>query len=206
MITVYGRGRGFRVVWLLEELGVTYRLRDVDMLAGVENDAEFLRVNPAGFIPALVDGDVTMVESVAIMEYLLARHGPTSLAPQPASPTFPAYLQFLHLGEAGMAASLYWVLNARRLPTEAERMNPTARHALRQYANRLGIVRRRLGEVPYLAGDAFTVADISVAYALDMAEFYAEIVPGDVEGAYMGRLRERPAYRRATRICEEVAA
>ncbi len=76
MITVFGEGRGFRVVWLLEEMGLPYRLRPVDLLAGVENDPEFLAINPAGFIPAIIDGDVTMVESIAIMEYLIARYGP----------------------------------------------------------------------------------------------------------------------------------
>jgi len=50
------------------------KLRPVDLLAGVKNDAEFLAINPAGFIPAIQDGDITMVESVAIMEYLIARY------------------------------------------------------------------------------------------------------------------------------------
>jgi len=72
MLTVYGEGRGFRVVWLLEELGLAYRLRPVDLLA-VENDRDFLAINPAGFIPALQDGETIMVESIAILEYLLAR-------------------------------------------------------------------------------------------------------------------------------------
>src|SRR5262245_49537657 len=94
MITVYGEGRGCRVVWLLEEMGLPYRLRRVDLLAGVESDPEYLAVNPAGFIPALQDGDATLVESIAIMEYLIARYGPTSLAPAPHDPNFPAYLQF----------------------------------------------------------------------------------------------------------------
>jgi hypothetical protein len=58
MITVFGEGRGFRVVWLLEEMGLPYRLRPVDLLVGVEHDAEFLAINPAGFIPAIQDGDV----------------------------------------------------------------------------------------------------------------------------------------------------
>jgi glutathione S-transferase len=102
MITVFGEGRGFRVVWLLEEMGIPYRLRPVDLLAGVEKDAEFLAVNPAGFIPAIQDGNVTMVESIAIMEYLMGRYGPTQLAPDPRDPAFPAYQQFLHLGEAGL--------------------------------------------------------------------------------------------------------
>ena len=70
MLTVYGEGRGFRIVWLLEELGVAYRLRPVDLLT-VGNDPDFLAINPAGFIPALQDGETTMVESIAILEYLL---------------------------------------------------------------------------------------------------------------------------------------
>ena len=119
MITVFGEGRGFRVVWLLEEMGLPYRLRRVDLLAGVENDPEFLAINPAGFIPAILDGDVTMVESIAIMEYLMARYGPTPLAPSPHDPTFPAYQQFLHLGEAGLAASTYYVLNTRHRAPES---------------------------------------------------------------------------------------
>jgi glutathione S-transferase len=102
MLTVYGEGRGFRVVWLLEELGLAYRLRPVDLLA-VENDRDFLAINPAGFIPALQDGETIMVESIAILEYLLARHGSGSLAVAPDDPAFASYLQFLHLGEAGLA-------------------------------------------------------------------------------------------------------
>src|SRR4029077_18041210 len=98
MITVFGEGRGFRVVWLLEEMGLPYKLRRVDLVAGVENEAEFLAINPAGFIPAIQDGDATIAESIAIMEYLLARHGPTPLAPASADATFPTYQQFLHLG------------------------------------------------------------------------------------------------------------
>ena len=74
MITVYGEGRGFRVIWLLEEMRLPYRLRPVDLLAGAENDPEFLAINPAGFIPALQDGEVVMVKSIAIMEYLMARY------------------------------------------------------------------------------------------------------------------------------------
>ena len=92
MITVFGEGRGFRVVWLLEEMGLPYRLRPVDMLAGGENDPEFLAINPSGFIPAIQDGDATLVESIAIMEYLRARYGPTPLAPRPReTPTTHAW-------------------------------------------------------------------------------------------------------------------
>ncbi|WP_201785987.1 glutathione S-transferase N-terminal domain-containing protein [Novosphingobium barchaimii] len=60
MLTVYGEGRGFRVVWLLEELGLAYRLHPVDLMAA-EPDPDFLTVSPAGFIPALQDGATIMV-------------------------------------------------------------------------------------------------------------------------------------------------
>jgi glutathione S-transferase len=166
MITVFGEGRGFRVVWLLEEMGLAYRLRPVDLLAGVENDPEFLAVNPAGFIPAIQDGEVTMVESIAIMEYLMARYGPTPLAPEPHDPAFPAYQQFLHLGEAGLAASIYFVVGARNIAPEAERQNWSAGQAQRVFDSRLELVTRQLARSPYLAGETFTAADISVTYAL----------------------------------------
>ena len=201
MITVFGEGRGFRVVWLLEEMGLPYRLRPVDLLAGVENDPEFLAINPAGFIPALQDGEAVMVESIAIMQYLLARHGPTPLAPDPHDPAFPAYLQFLHLGEAGLAASIYFVSGARYMAPESERDNWSARQALNVFETRLSLVSRQLEHTPYLAGDAFTAADISVGYALEMARKNAGIIFGDVEQAYMMRLRERGGYQRALAAC-----
>jgi glutathione S-transferase/3-isopropylmalate dehydratase len=201
MITVYGEGRGFRVVWLLEEMGLPYRLRDVDLLANLENDTEFLDINPAGFIPALRDGDVTMVESIAIMEYLLGRYGPTPLAPGAQDAAFPAYQQFLHLGEAGLAASIYFVSGARHIAPESERDNWSARQAMNVFATRLTLVTRQLQRAPYLAGDHFTAADISVGYALEMARKNAGVAFGEAEQAYMTRLRERGGYQRALAAC-----
>jgi glutathione S-transferase len=206
MITVFGEGRGFRVVWLLEEMGLAYRLRPVDLLAGVEKDAEFLAINPAGFIPAIQDGDVTMVESIAIMEYLMARYGPTPLAPDPHDPAFPAYQQFLHLGEAGLAASIYFVVGARNFAPEAERHNWTAGQALEAFETRLGLVTRQLARSSYLAGEAFTAADISVTYALQLARRSGGVVLGEVERAYMARTCGREAYKRAMETCQSTRA
>ncbi len=201
MITVYGEGRGFRVVWLLEEMGLPYRLRAVDLLKGVENDPEFLAINPAGFIPALVDGDAVMVESIAIMEYLLARYGPSPLAPAPTDPAFPLYQQFLHLGEAGLAASAYFVSNARNRAPEGERDNWSARHALDVFTTRLSLVTRQLGRAPYLASEAFTAADISVGYAMLSARKNIGFAFGAVEAAYLERLCARDGYQRALAAC-----
>jgi glutathione S-transferase len=206
MITVYGEGRGFRVVWLLEEMRVPYRLRPVDLLAGVEKDPAFLAVNPGGFIPAIQDGDVTMVESIAIMEYLMARHGPTPLAPPPLDSTFPAYQQFLHLGEAGLAASINFVVSARMSAPEAERQNWTAGQALKVFESRRGLVTRQLARAPYMAGAAFTAADISVSYALVLAWAGAGIVLSASERAYLERVRARDPYTRALDACQATKA
>lgn len=199
MIKVFGGGysRSLRVTWLMEEMGIPYLLRPVDLLAGAENDAEFIAVNPAGYIPAMQDGDVTMVESVAIMEYLIARHGPTPLAPAPDDAAFPAYQQFLHLGEAGLAASIYFVIGARNFAPEDQRGNWSAAQALDVFETRLGLATRQLKRTPYLTGEAFTAADISVAYALELARKHGGWTPGLVEEAYLARTGARDAFRRA---------
>lgn len=206
MITVFGEGRGFRVVWLLEEMGIPYRLRPVDLLAGVEKDTEFLSVNPAGFIPAIRDGNVTMVESIAIMEYLMARYAPTQLAPGPHDPAFPAYQQFLHLGEAGLAASIYFVVGARNFAPEAERQNWSAGQAREVFQSRLGLVTRQLARSPYLAGETFTAADISVTYALELAQRAGGVTLGEAERAYVTRTGGREAYKRAMETCQATKA
>ena len=206
MITVWGEGRGFRVVWLLEEMGLPYRLRPVDMLAGVENDPEFLAINPGGFIPAIQDGDVTMVESIAIMEYLMARHGPTLLAPAPSDPAFPAYQQFLHLGEAGLAASIFFVVGARNFAPESERDNWSAGQALGVFESRLRLVTRQLAHSPYMAGEQFTAADISVTYALQLAKRAGGVTLAEPERAYVARTSGRDAYTRAMDTCKATKA
>lgn len=206
MITVFGEGRGFRVVWLLEEMGLPYKLRPVDLLAGVENDPEYLAINPAGFIPAIQDGDATMVESIAIMEYLLARHGPSPLAPEPHDPTFPLYQQFLHLGEAGLAGTVYFYNASRNFAPEGERQDWTGRFALEVFESRLDLVTRRLAQSPYLAGDAFTAADISVTWALEFAQRAGGYVLGEPEKAYVARTTGRDAYQRTMDVCKATKA
>lgn len=206
MITVYGEGRGFRVVWLLEEMGIDYALRPVDMLAGVEKDTEFMAINPGGFIPAIRDGDVTMVESIAIMEYLMGRYGPTPLAPAPRDPIYPAYQQFLHLGEAGLAASIFFVVNARHFAPEGLGKNWSAEHARRVFDSRLRLVTRELERSPYMAGERFTAADISVTYALELAHRAGGVTLGASERAYVARTSAREAYRRAMATCHATRA
>ena len=198
MITVFGgqTSRSMRVVWVMEEMGLEYRVRQVDMLAA-EQDPEFLAVNPANYIPAIQDGDVTMVESIAIMEYLMGRYGPTPLAPAPSDRAFPAYQQFLHLGEAGLATLMMPVVVSRFMAPEAERENWGAQWALACVKKRLKLVALQLARAPYMAGEAFTAADISVTYALQLGRNHGGVVLGEAEEAYLARTTGRDAFRRA---------
>lgn len=205
-ITVFGEGRGFRVVWLLEEMGLPYALRPVDLLAGAANDPEFLTINPAGFIPALVNDDVTIVESIAIMEYLVARHGPTPLAPDRADPSFPLYQQFLHLGEAGLMGFLFFVFADRVLAPEAERNSWTGKFAEDLFKSRQALVSRQLARAPYMAGDSFTAADISVTYALEFGQRTCDLTLDEAVWDYVARTTAREGYLRAMDACKDTKA
>ena len=199
MITVWGgqTSRSIRIVWLLEEMGLPYRVAQVDMLAP-EQDPAFLEINPANYIPALQDGEVVMVESIAIMEYLMARYGPTPLAPTATDPDFAAYQQFLHLGEAGLATLMMPVVVSRFIAPEAERENWGANWCLQSCQKRLRLVEARLAALPYLAGDRFTAADISVTYALNLGQRNCGLTLSDAQQAYLARTTDRDAYKRAT--------
>jgi glutathione S-transferase len=136
----------------------------------------------------------------------MARYGPTPLAPDPHDPAFPGYQQFLHLGEAGLAASIYFVVGARNMAPEAERQNFSARHALDTFETRLRLVSRQLARSPFMAGDAFTAADISVTYALELAQRAGGVTLGETERAYVARTSGRAAYARAMETCQATKA
>src|SRR3954454_229534 len=82
VIKVYGQppSRATRVIWMLEEMNLPYETRSVDFMKRME-DTDFLEVSPTGSFPAVRDGDVRVMESCAIVEYLGAKYGPTPLAP-----------------------------------------------------------------------------------------------------------------------------
>jgi glutathione S-transferase len=193
--------RSLRVVWLMEELGEDYELIRVPFPP--EPDTR-----PPGFLgaaPTIVDGDIVMGESIAILQYLTGRRLQTSMAlkltvgPNPDPAAYAEHLQFLHLGEASLMTPLALVGRTRRMAPEGERSNYTAEVCAELFARRLGAVEQRLADGrAYLTGEAFTIADISVGYALAYAGFRGLddlVTPG--AGEYLKRLQARPAYQRA---------
>jgi glutathione S-transferase len=200
MLTIYHapRARSFRIIWLCEEMALPYEAK---LESFGDPSADFLDANPLRALPAIRDGDVTMIESIAIMLYIMGKYGPTPLDVGPKEPDYPRYLQFLMFGEAGMA--MYGnplVATKFFCPDEAKRDNWTVGYLKSAFTKRMGFIEDRLGDGPYIVGERFTAADISVGYSLGMAKFAADIEPTPKLGAYLARLAERPAYQRARAI------
>jgi glutathione S-transferase len=116
------KARSVRVVWLLEELGVPYQVKPVALSGESLRSDEHLKVHPLGKVPAIQDGDVTMIESGAIVEYLIERYGNGRLAPAPGTPARAQYLQWLHFGEATCLPPLSDLVQHSFLRPEAERI------------------------------------------------------------------------------------
>ncbi len=201
MITIYhlDRSRSERIIWLMEELGLDYRIETFQRQPDLYGPPEMKAVHALGRAPVIQDGDTLLAESGAIVEYILARHGGGRLAIAPAEPNFGRYLYWLHYAEGSLMSHLLreWSLG-RMLPDPGShpgmaRMRDTTRA-------HLGQVEAALAEAPYLAGPAFTAADIMMAYPF--TTFRQHICPIDLTPFpaiqdYAARLQARPAFQQA---------
>jgi len=197
MITLFHapRTRSQKVMWMLEEMGVAYEVRVVAFLER-ERDQEFMALNPAGFLPVMKDGDTVLFESAAMMDYIAARYGPTPLVPSPTDRAYPAYLQYVHFGEASLAAPLIVITYSLQFAPPEHRDNYGIEIARMIFRRRLPLVEQRLAEAPYMAGEDFTAADISVAYAVGIGKWCKAIDGYSPSLAdYMRRVEARPAYQ-----------
>ena len=199
MITLYHcvGARSFRPLWALEELGLDYDLR-VMPFPPRQRSPDYLDVNPLGTIPFLVDGDTRMTESAAICHYLATRYGPSDLAVAADEPDHGAYLNWLHFGEATLTFPQAVVLRYARMEPPERRLPQAAEDYGRWFSARLRAVNERISDRDWLAAGRLTMADISVGYALVLADetgLSARFSPAIL--AYRERLRTRPAYRRA---------
>ncbi len=189
--------RAVRIVWLFEELGLPYELETFKLGDPAMRSAEYARVHPLGRVPALTDGDVTLYESGAIVEYILARHGNGRLVPAVDLPEFPVYLQWLHYAE-GMIMPPVNTIVVETILLPAERRNQTnVDRATKLLARMLGAVDAHLAGREYLAGE-FSGADIMTGHAYTVAvKLGADIADKPHVGAYIERINARPALQKA---------
>lgn len=199
MIMLYhcASARSFRPLWTLEELGLTYELTMLPFPPRVRVKP-YLEVNPLGTVPAFFDGDVRMTESAAICQYLVTRYGPSDLNVGADEPDYGAFLNWLHFGEATLTFPQTLVLRYGQLEPPERRQPQVAEDYSRWFLARLRAVEAVVSNRNYLCADRFTAADVSVGYALMLADNLglSERFGSGVQG-YWARLQARPAFQSA---------
>jgi glutathione S-transferase len=191
--------RSFRPLWALEELELSYELKMLPFPPRVFA-REYLALNPLGTIPLMIDGGTRMTESAAIVQYLVTRYGPTPLAVGIDEPDFGAYLNWLHFGEATLTFPQTLVLRYSRLEPEERRSPQVAADYAKWFFGRLRAVEAVVSNSETLCADRFTAADISVGYALLLAErigLAKDFTPA--VAAYWLRLQQRDGFGRAVK-------
>ncbi|HTV96171.1 MAG TPA: glutathione S-transferase family protein [Steroidobacteraceae bacterium] len=190
--------RSFRVLWALEELGLPYELHLLPFPPRVRAP-EYLQINPLGTIPAMRDGATFMTESAAIVQYLVSRHTPNDLVVPLDDPAYGAWLNWLYFGEATLTFPQTLVLRYRQL--EPGRAEHVADDYARWFMSRLRQVDRALQSSGWLCAGRFTAADISVGYALLLANYLQlsdRFTPAVAD--YWSRISTRPAFKTAKRV------
>jgi glutathione S-transferase len=199
MYQIYGmpRTRSTRVVWALEELGAEYQLHLVDLTKGEGQSAEFLKLNPAGKVPVLIDGELVLTESAAIITYLGDQQPQAELVPRPGTPQRGQYDQWCHFVLSELEQPL-WLIGKHRFALPAEKRVPAILEvAPWEFQRAAAVLAKRLEGREYLVGDGFTLVDILAAHTLLWARAFK--VPHGIANldAYEQRICARPAFTRA---------
>ena len=189
--------RSIRIVWLLEELGLDYELVSMPLGDPKMRTPEYLKIHPGGRVPALEDGDVTLFESGAIVQYLLAKHGKGAMVPAVRAPEFAEYLQWLHYAEGMMMPQVnIIVVETKFLPPEKRNETNVAR-ATKLLTRMLAAVDAHMEGREFLAGE-FSGADIMTGHACVVADRLGADLSGYPNvRAYVDRLKARPALQAA---------
>src|SRR5262245_54351832 len=197
MIKLYfaPRTRAVRVRWLLEELGLPHELRRV---AFNRPDRVFSQETPLGKFPVIEDGDVTICESGAIVEYILERYGEGRLAPAIGSPLRGEFLQWIHFAEGTAFPPLGVIVWHTLYEGNAAEIPDVIASARRRALGALDFLERALAGKTYLLGSEFSAADIMMGFTLAAARVLGvldERYPALT--GYLARLESRPAFQRA---------
>ena len=192
--------RAVRIAWLLEELGLEYEVEKYSVGDRALRTPEYYKIHPMGRIPVLEDGETRIYESGAIVQYLLARHGNGRFVPGVDDSSFPEYLQWLHYAEGSIMGQVnILVVETILLPPE-KRNDVNVNRALKLLRVALGNVDQRLQDREYLTG-TFSGADIMTGHACFGAmKAGAEIEDYKQLKAYIDRLLERPALKKAREL------
>lgn len=192
--------RSLRPLWLMLEMGLEpgedFELEVVPYDRARFAGPDWAEIAPTGKVPAMTDGGARLLESVAIMQYLLATRGPTPLEPRPKDPEFADFLFWLHYAEAGTAMYLATYLGHVAGAPDYQVSQGHLDNILGQWERAQGLVAQATEGRPWLLSRGFSAADVAMGYTLHLARL-AKLEPTPEVAAYRDRLAERPAFQRA---------
>jgi glutathione S-transferase len=200
MLTVHhlGKSQSERIVWLCEELEIPYELkrytRDAQTMLA---PPDYKALHPIGAAPVITDGDVALAESGAVVEYVIATYGQGRLALRAGDPDFAQFLYWFHFANGTLQANMGRLMILNRLKLADD--NPLLLATKARLDRAFDLVDARTREAQYLAGSAFTSADIMNGFSLTTMRYFQPYdlarCPNVVK--YLARISARPAYQRA---------
>ncbi|WP_053132614.1 glutathione S-transferase family protein [Pseudomonas sp. MIACH] len=197
MIIVHhlNNSRSQRILWLLEELGLPYEIKRYQRDPKTNlAPPELKAINALGKSPVIEDGANVVIESGAIVDYLIRRHGDGRLQPDPATAAYDQYVQWLHFAEGSAMLPLMLNLYVGRLGDAGAPLHPRIES---EVANYLGYLNEALAHTPYLLGDELSGADIQMSFIGEIAKAQGKLPTYPHLAAWVQRFQARPAYRQA---------
>ena len=187
--------RSQRILWLLEELGVTYEIKHYQRDAQTRlAPPELKAVHPLGKSPVITDNGRTIHESGAIIDYLIRWHGGGRLAPDPAKAAYDEYQMWLHYAEGSAMLPLMLLMYVMRLGEAGAPLHPRIESEI---ANHLGYIDASLEGKQFLLGEDLTGADIQMSFIPEVAKAFGKLPAYPNMAAWIERLHARPAWKRA---------
>lgn len=195
-----GVSQSDRIVWLCEELGIPYEMKKYDREPSGMAPPAYKALHPTGTAPIISDGGLTLGESGAIIDYIIAKHGGGRLAVTADKPNFADYLFWFHFANASMLPRTMMVM-ILAMAGAGDGDDPRVGAMMARADQAFDIVEKRLGEAAYFAGPDFTAADIMMTFGLTTMRMFAkrDLTPYPNIRAYLQRIGERPAYLAAAK-------
>lgn len=212
MITLHHleKSQSIRILWLLEELGVPYEMKMYDRDPETRlAPADYKAVSPLGTAPVITDGDVTLAETNAIMDYILDKHDDGRLRPAPGTPERAKYLFWFHASQGSFQPLLTTKFVMTALTARSPfLLRPMAKALVKGlddafFGPRLtvfmGEIEKALAESKWFAGEDLTAADIVMSYSMEIAAARGGMDAPQYPNAhrFLKQMREHPTYVRA---------
>ena len=195
---LYGskNSRSLRCTWALEEAGATYDYQHVWMMKGEGQSPAFKAINPAGKVPVLTDGDMTLTESVAIVMYIAEKFSDATLMPANARQRAEVF-RWIFFVVTEVEPHLWAIAQHRFVLPEDKRVPAVEATCVWQLQREFRVIEATLSARPFISGDAFSAADILVTHCLTWALSAKLDGLGEASLAYIERMKQRPALMRA---------